>query len=225
MHSVEEHASTLGTVSWMVLLCWVIWPAPIPSLQNRAPPRRRISARTSAECVHSGHGRGSFQKGWQWRPPGRRRTTSKPAIWRWLRSLGMPDIMVAICFDPTVRKSKNRERSRKKERSIKITPLTLGLLLAITAAMPLRAQTSVFTYQGRLDLKGAPANGHCDFMFRFLNEPTNGAGAPASFRRVAVAAQLLAGKVAGAPGGNLKISQALPFGVLAATMRPHGQRP
>jgi len=57
--------------------------------------------------------------------------------------------------------------------------ITLCLLLAITVATPLRAQvSSAFTYQGRLDLNGAPANGHYDFMFRLLNEPTNGVAAP-----------------------------------------------
>jgi trimeric autotransporter adhesin len=49
-------------------------------------------------------------------------------------------------------------------------------LFAATAAL---AQTSVFTYQGRLnDKNGAPANGSYDFMFRLLNDPTNGVAAP-----------------------------------------------
>ena len=61
---------------------------------------------------------------------------------------------------------------------MKITRITLGLLLAVTAAAPLHAQVSAFTYQGRLNLNGAPANGHYDFMFRLLNDPTNGAAAP-----------------------------------------------
>jgi hypothetical protein len=56
--------------------------------------------------------------------------------------------------------------------------ITLGLLLVISAATPLRAQVSAFTYQGRLNLNGAPANGYYDFMFRLLNDPTNGVAAP-----------------------------------------------
>ena len=36
----------------------------------------------------------------------------------------------------------------------------------MTAVTSLRAQISVFTYQGRLDLNGAPVNGRYDFMFR-----------------------------------------------------------
>jgi hypothetical protein len=60
---------------------------------------------------------------------------------------------------------------------MKRTQITLGLLLILTAA-PLRAQVSAFTYQGRLNLNGAPANGHYDFMFRLLNDPTNGVAAP-----------------------------------------------
>jgi hypothetical protein len=56
--------------------------------------------------------------------------------------------------------------------------LTFILFLATFAAMPLRAQISAFTYQGRLDLNGAPANGYYDFMFRLLNDPTNGVVAP-----------------------------------------------
>lgn len=56
--------------------------------------------------------------------------------------------------------------------------LTFSLLLATAAATPLHAQISAFTYQGRLDLNGAPANGSYDFMFRLLNDPTNGVAAP-----------------------------------------------
>jgi hypothetical protein len=61
---------------------------------------------------------------------------------------------------------------------MKITQILAGLLLATTAATPLRAQVSAFTYQGRLNLNGAPANGYYDFMFRLLNDPTNGVAAP-----------------------------------------------
>ncbi len=56
--------------------------------------------------------------------------------------------------------------------------LTFTLFLAMAVATPLHAQVSAFTYQGRLDLNGAPANGYYDFMFRLLNDPTNGVAAP-----------------------------------------------
>ena len=59
----------------------------------------------------------------------------------------------------------------------KIT-LTFILFLATVAVTPLHAQVSAFTYQGRLDLNGTPANGSYDFMFRLLNDPTNGVAAP-----------------------------------------------
>ncbi len=61
---------------------------------------------------------------------------------------------------------------------MKSARIVLGLLLAVTTTAPLRAQVSAFTYQGRLNLNGTPANGHYDFMFRLLNDPTNGAAAP-----------------------------------------------
>lgn len=56
--------------------------------------------------------------------------------------------------------------------------LTFTLFLVSVAATLLHAQISAFTYQGRLELNGTPANGSYDFMFRLLNDPTNGAAAP-----------------------------------------------
>ncbi len=61
---------------------------------------------------------------------------------------------------------------------MKTTCIMLGLLLTLAAATPARAQISAFTYQGRLNLNGAPANGHYDFMFRLLNDATSGVAAP-----------------------------------------------
>ncbi|HEY9173613.1 MAG TPA: FG-GAP repeat protein, partial [Verrucomicrobiae bacterium] len=61
---------------------------------------------------------------------------------------------------------------------MKTTSIALGLLLTLAAATPAHAQVSAFTYQGRLNLNGTPANGHYDFMFRLLNDPTNGVAAP-----------------------------------------------
>jgi hypothetical protein len=59
----------------------------------------------------------------------------------------------------------------------KIT-LIISLFLFMKAAAPLNAQISAFTYQGRLDLNGTPANGYYDFMFRLMNDPIEGAAAP-----------------------------------------------
>ena len=61
---------------------------------------------------------------------------------------------------------------------MKTTRIMLGLLLTLATATPARAQISAFTYQGRLNLNGVPANGHYDFMFRLLNDPANGVAAP-----------------------------------------------
>lgn len=57
------------------------------------------------------------------------------------------------------------------------------LLASAVAAMGLaaqetHAQVSAFTYQGRLDANGGPANGAYDFMFRLLNDPVAGTAAP-----------------------------------------------
>lgn len=51
-------------------------------------------------------------------------------------------------------------------------------LLWIALCQQGSAQTAPFTYQGRLELNGAPASGLYDFMFRLLNDPTNGTAAP-----------------------------------------------
>lgn len=56
----------------------------------------------------------------------------------------------------------NGQPSRPKGQFMKITQITVGLLLAMTTAAPLRAQISAFTYQGRLNLNGAPADGIYD---------------------------------------------------------------
>jgi hypothetical protein len=67
----------------------------------------------------------------------------------------------------------NGQRLLMKEKFMKITSITFGLLLAMTTTTSLRAQVSAFTYQGRLNLNGTPATGHYDFMFRLVNDPTN----------------------------------------------------
>src|SRR6266446_1134299 len=67
---------------------------------------------------------------------------------------------------------------------MKLRPLLFRALAALVFAIfnlqsaTAFAQGSAFTYQGRLNLNGAPANGYYDFMFRLLNDPTNGTAAP-----------------------------------------------
>lgn len=62
---------------------------------------------------------------------------------------------------------------------IKLLITSLPFYLLPAALCPLAAaQTGAFTYQGRLDFNGAPATGLYDFMFRLLNDPTNGVAAP-----------------------------------------------
>src|SRR5437773_416193 len=52
--------------------------------------------------------------------------------------------------------------------------LLLGvLLLAASGGM---AQTTVFTYQGKLNDNGSPANGQYDFQFKLLDTATVGTG-------------------------------------------------
>ena len=70
---------------------------------------------------------------------------------------------------------------------MKSIQITLGLLIALTATTPLRAQVSAFTYQGRLNFNGGPASGRYDFMFRLMNDPTNGVAAPVIPINIAVA--------------------------------------
>src|SRR5438270_13671482 len=56
-----------------------------------------------------------------------------------------------------------------------ISLLALTFLCAVNSQLStLRAQGTTFTYQGRLDVDGAPANGVYDFNFRAFNDPTNG---------------------------------------------------
>src|SRR4051794_17165460 len=52
------------------------------------------------------------------------------------------------------------------------------ILFSTIACLNGFAQISAFTYQGKLDVNGAPANGHYDFNFRLLDDPTNGTAAP-----------------------------------------------
>src|SRR5689334_19849365 len=51
-------------------------------------------------------------------------------------------------------------------------------LLCLSVCHEALAQVSTFTYQGRLEFNGTPANGSYDFMFRLMNDPTNGVAAP-----------------------------------------------
>jgi hypothetical protein len=56
-----------------------------------------------------------------------------------------------------------------------IAVLALTFLCAVNSQLStLRAQGTTFTYQGRLDVDGTPANGVYDFNFRAFNAPTNG---------------------------------------------------
>jgi hypothetical protein len=66
--------------------------------------------------------------------------------------------------------------------------LTLGVL------QPAVAQNTAFTYQGRLNDGGLPANGSFDFQFRLFSAPTNGSQVPviASSSGVAVSNGLFA---------------------------------
>src|SRR6266581_1722171 len=68
---------------------------------------------------------------------------------------------------------------------LKLHPLSFRALAALVFLSILNlqfatafAQGSAFTYQGRLNLNGAQANGYYDFMFRLLDDPTNGTAAP-----------------------------------------------
>src|SRR6185437_8826054 len=63
----------------------------------------------------------------------------------------------------------------KTKLTSKLFPL---LLLCLAVGHETLAQVSAFTYQGRLEFNGAPANGSYDFMFRLMNDPTNGVVAP-----------------------------------------------
>jgi hypothetical protein len=53
-----------------------------------------------------------------------------------------------------------------------------ALAIALCAAGPALAQTSAFTYQGRLVDAGTPADGTFQFQFRLFDTPAAGAGTP-----------------------------------------------
>src|SRR5262245_24336006 len=56
---------------------------------------------------------------------------------------------------------------------------TAVAVCALVAVAPRAdAQISAVTYQGQLKLNGSPASGVYDFMFRLLNESTNGVAVP-----------------------------------------------
>src|SRR5262245_25442929 len=51
----------------------------------------------------------------------------------------------------------------------------LGLLLTTINLQTLQAQTTAFTYQGRLNVGGVPVTGSYDLSFAVFNAATNGA--------------------------------------------------
>src|SRR5689334_22113568 len=56
-------------------------------------------------------------------------------------------------------------------------PLSLTLLMLMLAvSVAGAAQTSQFTYQGKLTDTGVPANGNYDLQFKLFDTPTVGAG-------------------------------------------------
>ena len=62
----------------------------------------------------------------------------------------------------------------------KFFSLLLAALCGLASAMTLRAQTTAFTYQGRLNQNSAPATGLFDLRFTLFGEATN--GSPVSSR-------------------------------------------
>jgi len=73
---------------------------------------------------------------------------------------------------------------------ILLKPLAaLGLILgmAITSTTSARAQVTAFTYQGRLDDGGAPANGIYDLRFAIYNAASGGAQQGAALTKAATA--------------------------------------
>src|SRR2546427_3734344 len=57
----------------------------------------------------------------------------------------------------------------------KITPLLLAILTLFSAVHDLKGQGTAFTYQGRFNDGGIPANGLYDFRFAIFDAVTNGA--------------------------------------------------
>ncbi|HYX30681.1 MAG TPA: hypothetical protein VE863_19250 [Pyrinomonadaceae bacterium] len=56
--------------------------------------------------------------------------------------------------------------------------LAIALLFLLITAIPALAQSSTFTYQGKLQDQGAAANGTFDFQFKIFTGPTNDAQLP-----------------------------------------------
>ena len=60
-----------------------------------------------------------------------------------------------------------------------LRPLLVSAVAALAfTATESRAQVTAFTYQGRLNAEGGPANGVYDFMFRLMTDVTAGTAAP-----------------------------------------------
>ena len=60
-----------------------------------------------------------------------------------------------------------------------LRPIYVSILAALAfTATQSRAQVTAFTYQGRLNAEGGPANGVYDFMFRLMTDATAGTAAP-----------------------------------------------
>ena len=55
--------------------------------------------------------------------------------------------------------------------------LALSFALLLGCANPSQAQTTVFTYQGRLSEAGNPAQGNYDLQFKLFDTPNVGTGA------------------------------------------------
>src|SRR4051794_2679733 len=69
------------------------------------------------------------------------------------------------------------------------TSLALAILFMLNPGLaPLLAQGTAFTYQGRLNNNGAPANGSYDLQFAIFNAPVGGSqiGVPLTTNAVAV---------------------------------------
>ena len=63
-------------------------------------------------------------------------------------------------------------RHRYSVRSFILCALTI---IALASAQAIFAQTTVFAYQGKLDIDGVPANGNYDFQFRVFDAESGGA--------------------------------------------------
>ena len=69
----------------------------------------------------------------------------------------------------------------------KIIRSLLTALLSIACAPALNGQSSAFTYQGRLNLNGAPANGIYDLAFSLFSTSSGGSPVPSPFTNNATA--------------------------------------